>query len=224
MQTIDLILLDIDNTLVYARGSGRESVRAAMLEVFGETGDLDNHKFSGKTDWQTLTELLGLDEDAVGLQMPTFEAAMERHLTRLIVDFPVEACEGVLDTMNMLQARDDMLLGIITGNVSTTAPIKLSAAGITPDAFVVGAFGSEALDRNRLTPMALERATLHLGRAVNPANVLVVGDTPMDVACARAIGAVAVGVCTGSGREIMQAAQPDYLLDDLTDFVRLFNL
>jgi phosphoglycolate phosphatase-like HAD superfamily hydrolase len=118
--------------------------------------------------------------------------------------------------------RRGLLLGVLTGNVSATAPIKLRAGGFDPAWFPIGAYGSEAADRNLLPFLALERARQHLQRSITPEQVVIVGDTPADVACARALGAVAVAVLTGfSSREEITSAAPDYVLDDLTQFVEV---
>ena len=110
-------------------------------------------------------------------------------------------------------------MGILTGNVSTTAPIKLRAAGYDPDWFPVGAYGSERMERDDLPALAVERAEKIIGRRIAPEQVVIIGDTPADVSCARALGAVAVAVLTGfSSRDELAATQPDYLLDDLSQF------
>lgn len=216
-----LILFDIDGTLLHPHGSGRESTRHAMLEIFGTVGALDTHQFGGKTDWQTLVELLtahGYNADRIGSLMPRYMHAIARHLDRMIDDFPVAACPGAPELVADLRERGTPL-GIVTGNVESTAPIKLRAAGYDPAWFPIGAYGSDALDRNDLPRLALRRAITHYRAEMAPERVIVVGDTPMDIACARALGAVAVAVTTGSAsREALAAAQPDYLLDDLTTF------
>jgi phosphoglycolate phosphatase-like HAD superfamily hydrolase len=216
-----LILFDIDGTLLHPRGSGRESTRRALLEVFGTTAGIETHNFGGKTDWQTLIELMsahGYDSDQIGALMPQYMDAIRRHLSDIIADYPVEACPGALDLVADLRRRAAPL-GIITGNVATTAPIKLRAAGFDPDWFPVGAFGSESPDRNDLPALALARAVEHYQRAIHADQVIIVGDTPMDIACARAIGATAVAVGTGyCPAEELLAAQPDYFLEDLTQF------
>ncbi len=221
MADIELILFDIDGTLLWPKGVGRESTRRAMLEIFGTDAGLDGHTFGGKTDWFTLHELLserGYTEDRIGQMMPVYEQAIARHLTAIIGDFSVQPCPGALSLVAELRRRG-LLLGVLTGNVSTTAPVKLRAAGFDPAWFPVGAYGSEAADRNLLPFLALERARRQLRRSVMPEQVIVVGDTPADVACARALGAVAVAVLTGfSTREALVAAAPDHLLDDLTQF------
>lgn len=215
-----LILFDIDGTLICTKGVGRESTRAAMLEVFGTASRIETHVFGGKTDWLTLVELLsdhGYDSDMVGQIMPLYEQTIRRHLSDLIARHDVSPCSGALEVVQDLRHQPDKLLGLVTGNVSTTAPLKLRAAGFDPDWFPVGAYGSEAMDRNALPALALERAVRHTGRVISPADVIVIGDTVADIHCARALGGVAVAVCTGyENRADLSAARPDYLLDDLT--------
>lgn len=221
-QTIELILFDIDGTLLLPKGSGRASTQLAMMEVFQTDAGLDKHHFGGKTDWLTLNELLtaqGHTLDAIKTALPAYEIAMAQHLMRIIGDYPVEACAGAHAAVAELLRRGNPLPGIVTGNVKATAPIKLKAAGFDPDWFPVGAYGSEAHDRNELPFLAVERAEKHLGRKIAPEQVVVIGDTPADVACARALGAVAVVVMTGfTTRDEMIATNPDYLLDDLSTF------
>ncbi|MCB9454182.1 MAG: HAD hydrolase-like protein [Anaerolineaceae bacterium] len=219
---VQLILFDIDGTLLWPKGAGRESTRAAMREVFGSEGSLNDHHFGGKTDWFTLAELLresGHTADDIGRRMPEYEQVIAHHLGNMIGDFPIAPCPGALDLVRELITRNWLLLGLITGNVSTTAPLKLRAAGFDPAWFAVGAYGSESTNRNDLPFLALERAEQLRGHPIAAQSVIIVGDTPADVACARAVGAVSVAVNTGfSSRESLEATQPDYLLDDLTTF------
>jgi phosphoglycolate phosphatase-like HAD superfamily hydrolase len=221
-QSIELILFDIDGTLLWPRGAGRASSREAMLEVFGTCGAIEHHDFGGKTDWFTLTELLreeGFGAEDVARAIPAYTDAMQRHMERLIGGFAVEACPGAHVLLDDLRARG-ILLGLVTGNVYTTAPIKLRTAGFDPTWFIAGAYGSESIDRNHLPALALERAVQHARRAITPEQVVVVGDTVADIECARALGATAVAVLTGyCPPEELIAAKPDFLLNDLTMFV-----
>jgi phosphoglycolate phosphatase len=221
---IQLILWDIDGTLLWPKGVGRASTRLAMLDVFKTDGGIENHYFGGKTDWQTLLDLLpgeGFSEDDIGHHLPIFEDAIARHLTAIIGDYPVQACPGAHDVVAALRQRGQPIQGIVTGNVSSTAPIKLRAAGFDPAWFAVGAFGSESPNRNDLPFLAVKRAERQLGQKIRPEQVVVIGDTAADVACARALGAVAVAVKTGyaTNPDELANAQPDYLLDDLTTFL-----
>jgi phosphoglycolate phosphatase-like HAD superfamily hydrolase len=225
---IELILFDIDGTLVLTRGAGRASTKLAMLDVFGTDAGIDSHHFGGKTDWFTLAELLAeraYSHDAMRQIMPQYEQAIANHLGRIIGDYAIVPCPAAMDVIHELRRRGSPTMGILTGNVSTTAPIKLRAAGFDPEWFPVGAYGSERMERDDLPALAVERAEKILGRRIAPEQVVIVGDTPADVSCARALGAVAVAVLTGfSSREELAATQPDYLLDDLSQFFGMVTL
>ncbi|MBK8021644.1 MAG: HAD family hydrolase [Chloroflexi bacterium] len=223
--TRTLILFDIDGTLLRTRGAGREATRLALLEVFGTEAAVALHHFSGKTDWQTLVELLeveGYTHDAIRAMIPSYDESVGRHTAAVIHAYEVSACEGALEAVDALRRRSDLMLGIVTGNARSSSPHKLRAAGFDPDWFEVSAYGSEALDRNALTPLALERACEIMGGA--PGAVLVVGDTPMDIACARVIGAVAVAVESGfATREELIVHQPDFLIPNLGEFAPILD-
>lgn len=217
-----LILFDIDCTLLWTRGAGREAMRHAMLEVYGDNTGIDAHTFGGKTDWQCLVELLtpqGFTHAQIEAGMAAYDVAMGKHLARVIRDFEVTACPAALELVAELHARPDTQLALVTGNCRSSAPVKLQAAGFDTALFPVGAYGSEALERDHLPPLAVARAINHYRQQYAPQQVIVVGDTPADVQCARAIGAVAVAVRTGycqSGE--LEACAPDVILDDLSTF------
>ena len=126
--------------------------------------------------------------------LPAYNQAAAQHMTRIIVDYPVEQCPGAHALVTELHRRGHPLQGLVTGNTASIAPIKLRAGGFDPDWFVVGAYGSESPDRNDLPPLAVDRAEKLTGRKIAPEQVIVIGDTPADIACARALGAVAVGL------------------------------
>jgi phosphoglycolate phosphatase-like HAD superfamily hydrolase len=220
-----LILFDIDGTLLWPKGAGRASTKLAMMEVFGTVGNIDAHAFGGKTDWYTLVEVLspeGYDAETIRQRMPTFEDAIARHLTNIIGDFPVQPCPGVLEVVEYLHRHESAMLGLVTGNVAKTAPVKLRAAGLNPDWFPIGAYGSDAMDRNDLPAIALERAIQHYKCAIQPEQVIVIGDTTADIACGRALGAKVIAVKTGfSPLEELEAAKPDFLLEDLTTLLEI---
>ncbi len=214
-----LVLFDIDGTLLRTKGLGRAATKAAMLEIFGTCGTLEAYHFSGKTDWGTLVELLlheGFKEDFIAECIPTFEEAIGRAMAAVLHEFEIEIMPGAHEVVAELRAREDMLLGILTGNVAVTANLKLRAAGFDPAWFPITAYGSEAPDRNHLPTRALERACDYLGHPLPPQQVTIIGDTEYDIACARTLGARAVAVTTGfTPRDTLAALQPDVLLDDL---------
>lgn len=221
-----LILFDIDGTLLHGSGCGRSATRAALIEVFGTPTGIDQHKFGGKTDWQTLIELLeveGIDRATIAERLPAFEQSLARHMADAVRVFDVHPLPGALEAVQRVRQRDDLLTGIVTGNMRATAPIKLRAAGFDPEWFAVGAYGNEAIDRNDLPPLALERAMRHSGRAYTPDEVWIIGDTVADVACARALGARCIAVTTGfSTRAELASCEPDYLIDSLDALDGLF--
>jgi phosphoglycolate phosphatase-like HAD superfamily hydrolase len=236
-----LILFDIDGTLVWTRGAGRAGMIAALTEMFADerhdpaatghavgladrlTKRLGTHKFGGKTDWLTLMELLsdeGFTSDEVARHIPIFAEAMGRGIDGVIGEYDVQPCTGGIDLIDLLRGRDDVVLGLVTGNVHTSAPIKLRAAGYDPLHFPVGAYGDDHIDRDHLPALAVQRASIYYRRIFPTNDVIVIGDTLADISCARAAGAVAVAVCTGaSTKDELTAAQPDVLLDDLTSFI-----
>jgi phosphoglycolate phosphatase-like HAD superfamily hydrolase len=217
-----LVLFDIDGTLLRGGGAGREATRRAIREVFGVDANTDTHDFGGKTDWQNVTELLavyGYDSVDVGQRMSQYAPALAGHFIDVQRERQPFALPGALDLVTRLRARPDTLLGIITGNVQPVAPIKLRAAGFDPAWFPIGAYGSEAFDREDLPWLALRRAAIHNGFHLTPRAVTVIGDTVRDIDCARALGARVICVLTGFDRaEALAAAAPDALLDDLTQF------
>src|SRR5690606_38816408 len=114
----------------------------------------------------------------------------------------------------------DVMLGLVTGNTSLTAPVKLKAAGFDPGQFIVGAFGSEADERNELPKLALDRAIAYARHEIAAADVIIIGDTVKDVEAARAIGGLAVTVFTGfEERQLLEDSKPDYMLNDLSEFL-----
>lgn len=218
-----LILFDIDGTLSLTKGAGRESTARAMLDMFGTDESIRELPIGGQTDWQILHKMLtqyGQDTSQIESVMAAYEARMAHHLQEIIHSYPVEACPGAHDLVNALHAMPEVVLGVVTGNTSLTAPIKLTTVGFDFSRFVANAYGSEAMMRNALPALAISRARQVTGYGFQPHEIIVIGDTVADIECARASGAVAVAVQTGfEDQNLLKAAQPDYLLKDLTEFM-----
>ncbi|MFN8377814.1 MAG: HAD hydrolase-like protein [Anaerolineae bacterium] len=221
-----LLLFDIDGTLLRTNGAGRESTRRAMLEVYGMEGNLVTFHFGGRTDWQIVLDLLEespYSEDEIVARLPLYHDSIAQHLNDIIDGYQVEACPGGVETVRALLEQPNIALGLVTGNVASSAPIKLRAAGYDPDWFPVGAFGHESQLRAALPLLAMKRAEELYGTPFTPERVVVIGDTPADVECARAAGAWAVAVNTGfENRADLVNAEPDVLLEDLTEFLNVF--
>ncbi len=196
-----LVLFDIDGTMLLAHGAGRRSVHQAMVDVYGATGP-QHHPFDGKTDPQIVRELgtmAGIEEEIIHARMA---AVLERYYHYLEVDISaapdsVELLPGVHELLDTLEARSDVMLGLLTGNIEAGAALKLRAVDIAFERFVVGAYGSDAPVRPALPAIAQARAAARLGRELAGAQIVIIGDTPNDLTCGRAIGARAIGVETG---------------------------
>ena len=196
-----VVLFDIDGTLLWSDGAGRRAIQLALTEVFGSVGPA-NHRFDGKTDKQIVRELMTL----AGHERAAIDERMDRVIT-LYVDalrdalrnpsHPPQRLAGVPERLDALEARDDIVLGLLTGNVEPGADAKLRAVGIDPARFRVTAYGSDHEDRPELPPIARRRAAALLGGEIAGDRFVVIGDTPADMTCGRGIGARAIGVATG---------------------------
>jgi phosphoglycolate phosphatase-like HAD superfamily hydrolase len=217
-----LVLFDIDGTLLWSDGAGKRAFGAALVEMFGpiEYGD---YRFDGKTDRQIGRELLrraGHGDAAIDAGMPRL---MERYLEGLRAEVADAAHHahlfpGVPELLDALEARSDVVLGLLTGNLAEGAAIKLRAAGLDPERFRVGAFGSDHEHRPELPAIAQRRALESLGLHFPGDRMIVIGDTPADVECGRGLGARAIAVATGRySVEELAAHAPAAVFPDLSD-------
>lgn len=216
-----LVLFDIDGTLVSARGAGRRAMRAAFERVFGTAGGIDHYDLRGRTDTRIVHDVMtaeGWEAARVKERLDDFFEAYVVGLATEIGDGRnVITLPGVATLVERLAGSANATLGLVTGNIEEGARIKLLPTGLWPR-FPVGAFGSDHMDRRRLPSLAARRAQALLGTAFSPADVVVIGDTPHDIDCARAFGAVAVAVATGQyPREALLGERPDHFFEDLSD-------
>jgi phosphoglycolate phosphatase-like HAD superfamily hydrolase len=196
-----VVLFDIDGTLLWSDGAGRRAIHAALREVFGGIGP-EAHRFDGKTDKQIVRELMrheGHDDAHIDANMDALLVRYVEQLHRELhnPEHKPKRLPGVPEVLDALEARDDVTLGLLTGNVGEGAAAKLRAVGIDPSRFLVNAFGSDHEHRPELPAIARQRAAELLGVDIPGDRVVVIGDTPADVTCGREIGARAIGVATG---------------------------
>jgi phosphoglycolate phosphatase-like HAD superfamily hydrolase len=219
-----LFLFDIDGTLVSAGGAGRVALGRALEEVYGTVGAMERYDFRGKTDPRIVLDLLGAagwDEADIRARLASCFAAYVRELEALIGDGRrVRLMPGMTELVSALSAREDVIVGLLTGNVEAGARVKLRATGLWPR-FRVGAFGSDDHDRRRLPGIARDRVRVLVGHEIPFGRVTIIGDTPLDVDCARACGAIAVAVATGQyPHGELAACDPDHLFGDFSDVDR----
>ena len=222
-----LILFDIDGTILLTAGAGRRAIVRAIGEDVGITGAFHGIRFDGKTDPQIVSELLSAaghapphDASRVAALCERYVALLEHELTSAEVEATV--MPGIRELLDRLEEREDVLLGLLTGNLERGATLKLRAAGFAPERFTVGAYGSDAADRAALPAIAAARAAEHLGREPAGHAVVIIGDTPADITCGIGIGARAIAVATGGYTvEDLSAHAPHAVFPDLSDTERV---
>jgi phosphoglycolate phosphatase len=223
-----LFLFDVDGTLVSARGAGRSAMARALAATYGTAGAIDRYDFRGKTDLRAIVDILG----EAGVAESEIASRVDRCFERYVAELEamigdgsgVDVMPGVPDLVRRLSGRDDALVGLLTGNIEAGARVKLRSTGLWP-LFRVGAFGSDHADRRRLPEIACRRARELTGSDVPFERVIIIGDTPLDVDCARACGAVAVAVATGHHPfDELAACGPDHLFRDFSDVTAAFSV
>jgi len=198
---VRLVLFDIDGTLLNSGGMGRVAMQSALTQIFGSPGD-PSYRYDGKTDKQIVRDTMRLEghsDEHIDARMQQMIALYLEGLREGAASgkFNVRPLEGVLEILAELEKRDEVILGLLTGNVEPGARIKLKAAGINPDIFRVNAFGSDHEHRPELPGIAQRRAGETLGLNIAGDRLVVIGDTPADIECGRSIGAKAIGVASG---------------------------
>lgn len=217
-----LVLFDIDGTLLLTDGAGRRSMEGALTAVYGTPGAA-TYRYDGKTDRQIAREQMreaGFDDATISSRMDDLfleyesrlraELEGDRSLARL--------CAGVEPLLDALEARDDAMLGLLTGNIEQGARHKLRAVGIDFARFRVNAFGSDHEDRPALPGVAQRRAKEIAGIDLPGDRIVIIGDTPADIHCGRALGVRAIGVATGRySVDDLAAHQPAAVFATLED-------
>ncbi len=217
-----LLLFDIDGTLVrMRRGLPREIFEAMFREECSLEVNLKGFDYSGKTDRQIVQELgarVGMDPKAVEELHPKAMAYIETSLSRMMTPESLQLLPGVHELLQALNSRNDCTLAILTGNTPGGAKAKLDVFGLS-EYFKFGVYGSQTHDRNLLGPLALDMASkLHGTDAFAPNDVVVIGDSIRDAACARAIGARAIITLTGSSLKEAFVHEPvQRFFDDLSE-------
>jgi phosphoglycolate phosphatase len=236
-----LVLFDIDGTLVLTGGAGIRAMNRACEDLVGHPLALAGIPVAGRTDRIILTDVLAraghsLDDGLLERLRDGYISHLREEIERpgrtqsfesLGARGGVKAVmPGIRELLDVLERREDVFLGLLTGNFEAGARIKLEHFDLWRY-FRCGAFGDDAADRNELVPFALDRARRCGLPDLAPEHILVVGDTPHDVACARAAGATPVGVATGGFTvEQLRDSGAEIVFQDLSrtnEFVKLLG-
>lgn len=196
-----VVLFDIDGTLLRSGEVGRVSMESALANVFGAKGSGEYH-YDGKTDRQIVRDLMRIE----GFSDAHIDAHMDELLAAYLAGLhdelarggrEIHVFEGVRELLDALEREQNVVIGLLTGNIEAGAHAKLVAAGIDVSRFKVNAFGSDHELRPELPAVAQKRARELLGAEIEGNRMIVIGDTPADIRCGEAIGARAIGVATG---------------------------
>jgi phosphoglycolate phosphatase-like HAD superfamily hydrolase len=219
MRRPQAILFDVDGLLITTGGAGTRSWSWAFEELYGIPADIGEFTEAGMTDpvvgRLTFTAVIGHEPSAEELAR-----VVSHYLMRLPEEVAQSSGYRVLDGVEeqlLRLCRDGFLLGITTGAVEAAAHIKLARANLS-SFFSFGGYGSDSADRGELTRKAIDRAAQILGAPLDPQRVLVVGDTPKDIAAAHAARAIGVGVASGHySEEELRDAGAEYVLGSLEE-------
>lgn len=221
-----LILFDIDNTLLTSRGVGRRAMHEAVCELFGENMRFDGVEIAGRLDrliFRDLASINGFEDTEEHHEQ--FRRIYRRVFTRLLGDGdPIVRLPGVEALVDELHEREDVTIGLLTGNYPETGRMKVEAAELNPDVFKVCAWGDRGDSRRDLPPRAIAEHEAVMGSPIEPARVVIIGDTPHDVDCAAHHGCRCLAVATGSfDLKTLQDCGADQVVADLTETTAIVN-
>jgi phosphoglycolate phosphatase len=216
--TVELVLFDIDGTLVRTGGEGIEAFRKVFATEFNATDGFEMLKFAGRTDMGLVREFFNYHK--IPMTRENTERFFEHYV--FLLDYILSrgaprACDGVLDFIAGLRAiPKPPMLGLLTGNIQLGAEIKLRHTGLW-DAFEMGAFADDNEERDLIAAAARDRGSRLLGKKLSGDQILVIGDTHHDIRCGRFIGARVLAVGTGGATlEELKSHRPDWTVEDLT--------
>jgi phosphoglycolate phosphatase-like HAD superfamily hydrolase len=194
MKTV--LFWDIDGTLLNTKGAGRLAMEEAIADLTGDRADLSSLNMGGLTDWDICSQILeqcGLEATAENIEK--LQNRYVEHLPEMLPRCPGYVLAGVREILEQLRDRTDVLSVVLTGNMEAGGRAKLAHYGLDSH-FPLGAFSGRSRDRVEIAKRALILAQQQLGK-VSPDRLYVIGDTPHDVRCGRAIGARAIAIASG---------------------------
>ena len=220
-----LLLWDIDGTILHTGKAGETALGRAMEKLYGINRGLQGLEIAGRTDKWIVEQLLGRDGKPNGLE--EVGQFLDVYVELLADELPRRnggLHPGVLGILEEAHKREELVQALLTGNIEKGARLKLTRYGVN-HFFDFGAFADDSSIRNELGPHAKRRAEEKHGEEFPPERIFVIGDTPHDVACARAIGAKAIAVATGSfTKRQLKDCGADAVFTDLAHPKAFFDL
>jgi phosphoglycolate phosphatase-like HAD superfamily hydrolase len=224
---MQILLFDIDGTLLNSGGAGQAAMEAAMRVEFGTSRPVDGLCTAGRTDRAIALDLFRYHEVDID------DNALSRFYAAYLSQLPLHLAErgglvlpGVTALLEALSERDDVTLGLLTGNYREGARLKLGHFGLHHH-FEFGGYGDRHLDRDDVAREALAEVHQRFNGSFDRDRLWVIGDTPADIRCARAIGAKVTAVATGQySLEELRQNTPDTVFENFADtapFLELFD-
>ena len=214
-----LVLFDIDGTIMNTDGGGASSCKKALETVFGKEVPLDDYSMSGKTDTQIVLDLMervGVAREETTARLDEINVLYIDLLSKEVDSWNPELCPGIVEVLDALVNRDDVVLGLLTGNIVKGAEVKLNRVGLW-SYFKTGAFGDRAPERKMLPEIAQKTAAELTGKVFEGKAIVIIGDTPNDVLCGRHLGVKSIAVASGGfDLEALRSYAPDFLFQDLS--------
>jgi phosphoglycolate phosphatase-like HAD superfamily hydrolase len=212
-----IFLFDIDGTLLASGGAGKAAMELALASCFGVPADSGTVPYAGRTDRSIVRDLFRLHQvEDTPTHFQQFVSAYLGHLPDCLHRHQGRVLPGIMELLDRLAQHDQVAVGLLTGNMRRGAHVKLSHFGLG-DRFAFGGFGDDHWERDDVARAAFATVCEQHGE-VAPDRVWVIGDTPLDVQCARAIGAQVAAVATGyHSVDQLAATRPDLLFADLSD-------
>lgn len=218
-------LFDIDGTLISSGGAGKAALEEALLSEFGVGHSVEKVQLSGRTDRAIVRDLFRYHEiEETPAARERFFSAYLARLPQCLARLKGKVLPGIASFLDHLGERDEVAVGLLTGNVRAGAKLKLGHYGLWHH-FAFGGFGDQHHDRDGVAREALGEIHDRFDGTISRDRMWVIGDTPLDVQCARCIGARSLAVATGwHSLEELTSCKPDLALADLSDPTPLLTL
>lgn len=216
---VKLVLFDIDGTLVHTGGAGIKAFAKVFATEFGIPNGTEKMKFAGRTDVGLVREFFRLNHiDPDAEHFRRFFESYVFWLDHILAQSETAACPGIWELIHDLQALPDApTLGLLTGNIRLGAEIKLRHFDLWKE-FITGAFADDHEERDQIAHAAHRRGSKLFGRQLRGEEIVVIGDTPLDIKCGRAIGANVLAVATGGATLAdLTHHKPDWAVADLRE-------